>query len=90
MLGAKCDIPTAATPNDQQQPWHQLKVELHEQLISGMDFEVLRSVDPERLRAEIRRGAEELCNLHADLLTRAERSQLIEELVDETLGLGPL
>ncbi|BBO33082.1 CpaF family protein [Lacipirellula parvula] len=90
MLGAKCDLPTPTTTNDQQQPWHQLKVELHEQLISGMDFDVLRSVDPERLRAEIRRGAEELCSLHADLLTRAERNQLIEELVDETLGLGPL
>ena len=90
MLGAKCDIPKTALVSDQAQPWHQLKVELHEQLIGGMDFDVLRSVDPERLRAEIRRGAEELCNLHADLLTRAERNQLIEELVDETLGLGPL
>ena len=67
MLGAKCDIPKTALVSEQAQPWHQLKVELHEQLIGGMDFDVLRSVDPERLRAEIRRGAEELCNLHAAL-----------------------
>jgi pilus assembly protein CpaF len=68
----------------------QLKVKLHEQLISGMDFTVLRSVDPKVLREELRRAAEQLCSMHTDLLSQADRNRLIEELVDETLGLGPL
>ena len=46
--------------------FQQLKVELHEQLISGMDFAVLRAVDPAVLRDEIRKGAEQLCGMHAD------------------------
>lgn len=71
-------------------PMEQLKLQLHEQLIGGMDFSVMRTVDPNVLRAELRRGADQLCRMHADLLTQVERERLIEELVDETLGLGPL
>jgi pilus assembly protein CpaF len=70
--------------------FQELKAELHEQLISRMDFAVLRSVDPRVLREELRRGAEQLCETHADLLSQPERARLIDELVDETLGLGPL
>jgi pilus assembly protein CpaF len=69
---------------------HKLKAELHQQLIGGMDFAVLRSVDPKVLRDELRRGAEHLCAQHADLLSQVDRNRLVEELVDETLGLGPL
>jgi pilus assembly protein CpaF len=68
----------------------QLKLQLHEKLISGMDFSVMRTVDPQILRAELRRGADQLCRAHSDLLTQVERERLIDELVDETLGLGPL
>lgn len=71
-------------------PMERLKQQLHEQLISGMDFSAMRSVDPDLLRGELRRGADQLCRAHADLLTQVERERLIEELVDETLGLGPL
>src|SRR5687768_17532689 len=67
-----------------------LKLQLHEQLISGMDVSVLRSVNPKVLREELRRGAEALCRLHSDLLSQEDRTRLIDELLDETLGLGPL
>jgi pilus assembly protein CpaF len=68
----------------------QLKAKLHEQLISGVDFAVVRSVDPQKVREELRRGAAHLCNLHSDLLSQVDRNRLIDELVDEALGLGPL
>jgi pilus assembly protein CpaF len=67
-----------------------LKVELHERLVNGMDFAALRSVDPRILRDELRRGAEELCGLHSELLSQADRERLVDELIDESLGLGPL
>jgi len=67
-----------------------LKLELHEKLISEINYETLRTVDPDEVRDQLRRGAEQLCSLHSDLLSQAERDQLIDELVDETLGLGPL
>ncbi|MGC4005550.1 MAG: CpaF family protein [Pirellulales bacterium] len=51
---------------------------------------VARTLDPERLQTELRRGAEELCRSHADLLSRADRDRLVDEMLYETLGLGPL
>jgi len=89
MLGTSNAIPT---PSDSTRERHlqKLKESLHEQLVSGVDFSVLRSVDPTVLRDELRRGAAQLCAANSDLLSQVERSRLVEELVDETLGLGPL
>ena len=68
----------------------QLKHSLHQRLIQGIDLSVLRNMNESQLRSEFRRGAEELCRTRPDLLNAAERKQLIDELVDETLGFGPL
>ena len=67
-----------------------LKQQLHQQLIAGMDLAVLGSIPREELRAEVRRVAEELCQRSSNLLNRAERERLVNEVLDETFGLGPL
>jgi pilus assembly protein CpaF len=89
MLGVSNGIPSLSD-STRERHLQKLKESLHEQLVSGVDFSVLRSVDPTVLRDELRRGAAQLCAANSDLLSQAERSRLIEELVDETLGLGPL
>lgn len=89
MLGATAKSPLRDNSN-RDRHLQQLKEKLHEQLIGGVDFSVLRTVEPEVLRDELRRGATQLCAAHSDLLSQAERTRLIDELVDETLGLGPL
>jgi pilus assembly protein CpaF len=76
--------------NDEEQQFNCLKAQLHEQLIGGMNLSLVRTVEPGWLREELRRGAEELCQNHAGLLSQADRERLIDELVYETLGLGPL
>jgi pilus assembly protein CpaF len=55
-----------------------------------MDLSVLGTIGQDRLRAEVRRMAEELCQRRAGLLSRPERDRLIAEVLDETFGLGPL
>ncbi len=67
-----------------------LKRDLHERLIAAMDLSAVNTLTADELRAQLRCGAEELCARNRELLTRADRERLIEELVDETLGLGPL
>ncbi len=47
-------------------------------------------MDPANLRAEIRGVVEHLCDTEDPLLNRAERQKLVEEILDETFGLGPL
>jgi pilus assembly protein CpaF len=71
-------------------PFNRLKAELHERLVNSMNLSVARTVDPEILREELRHGAGQLCSRQAELLSRADRERMIDELVDETLGLGPL
>jgi pilus assembly protein CpaF len=47
-------------------------------------------LNKDELRQEVRRVAEELCERSSSLLSRAERERLINEVLDETFGLGPL
>jgi pilus assembly protein CpaF len=66
------------------------KKELHQQLISGMDLAAIGTMNEDELRLEVRRAAEELCRLSSDLLSLSERERLVNEVLDETFGLGPL
>jgi pilus assembly protein CpaF len=66
------------------------KAQLHQQLIASMDLSTIGSMSEEDLRLEVRRAAEELCRLGADLLSLSERERLVNEVLDETFGLGPL
>ena len=73
------------------EPWFlALKRELHQQVISAMDLSSIGTMAEDQLRLEVRRQAEALCQRRADLLSLAERERLVNEVLDETFGLGPL
>ena len=80
----------ASSLNEEEERLLRLKAELHERLVGSLNLSIVRTVDPEQLRDELRRGAEELCSLHGGLLSRSDRERLVEELVYEAIGLGPL
>jgi pilus assembly protein CpaF len=67
-----------------------LKAQLHHQLVVGMDLAVLGTLTKEQLRMEVRRVADDLCQRSSNLLSRQEREGLVNEVLDETFGLGPL
>ncbi len=75
---------------DRNEWFSTLKRELHQQVISQLNPAVIRSIQEDDLRVEVRRQAEALCLRRADLLTLAERERLVNEVLDETFGLGPL
>lgn len=70
--------------------FQELKAKVHQQLIKDLDLVTSRSVKEEQLRDELRRGSERICDQHSHLLSSADRSRLVDELLNETLGLGPL
>ncbi len=77
--------------NRNNQDWFaRLKKDVHQRLIVGMDLSCVRSLNDYELRHQLRAGIEELCDTSGDLLTRDERDRLVNEVIDETLGLGPL
>jgi pilus assembly protein CpaF len=59
-------------------------------LVVAMDLSAIGTMDKDELREEVRRVAEELCQRSSSLLSRSERERLINEVLDETFGLGPL
>jgi len=67
-----------------------LKKEIHKQLVTSLHLSSVSGVDDYELRRELRRGIEQLCNDRAELMSQDERSRLIDEIIDETLGLGPI
>ena len=73
-----------------QERFLRFKRQLHQQLITGMDLSAIGTMNEDELRLEVRRAAEELCRHSADLLNLSERERLVNEVLDETFGLGPL
>ena len=70
--------------------FQRLKQEIHKHLVSAMDLSCATALEDCELRRELRRGIEDLCRFRADLLSEVERERLINEIIDEALGLGPI
>jgi len=73
-----------------KQVLNRIKRDLHQQVIAGMDLSAVGTMHEDDLRTEVRRIAEELCHRRSDLLSMSERETLINEVLDEVFGLGPL
>ncbi len=67
-----------------------LKRLIHGRLVEKLDLSRLGDLEGDTLRREIRLVVEHLCDTENPLLNRAERERLIEEVLDETFGFGPL
>ncbi len=67
-----------------------LKRRIHNKLVDKLDLSKIGELEGDVLRREIRLVAEHLCDAEETFLSRAERDRLIEEVLDETFGLGPL
>jgi pilus assembly protein CpaF len=77
-------------PASSDERYQQLKKELHQKLIQGMDMSAIGSMADEELRVEARLAIEEYCRVSPGLLSSREREALTEEILNETFGLGPL
>jgi pilus assembly protein CpaF len=68
----------------------ELKRHIHSKLVEKLDFSRVKDLQSDALRKDIRRVVEHLCDTENPLLNRMERERLIDEILDETLGFGPL
>src|SRR5271156_5712623 len=67
-----------------------LKRRIHGKLVDKLDLTRVGELEGDVLRREIRLVVEHLCDTEGTLLNRNERDRLVEEVLDETFGLGPL
>ncbi|MBM3998618.1 MAG: CpaF family protein [Planctomycetes bacterium] len=72
------------------QEFEALKRKIHGKLVDKLNLSKVGELEGDKLRREIRLVVEHLCDTEDTLLNRNERDRLIEEVLDETFGLGPL
>jgi len=68
----------------------QIKRDLHNELIESLDFEQVGNTPREELAARLRQTLTERVEARQLPLNRMERERLVEEILDNILGLGPL
>lgn len=70
--------------------FEELKKIIHGKLVDKLDLSKVSDLEGDTLRREIRLVVERLCDTENPLLNRMERERLIDEVLDETFGFGPL
>ena len=82
--------PARSAENSKSADYETLKRRIHNKLVDKLDLTKVGDLQGDVLRREIRLVVEHLCDNEDTLLNRSERDRLIEEVLDETLGFGPL
>lgn len=75
---------------DTQQGFHALKAGMHRQLLERIDLAAMESMAPEKLRQELKTLVERLLSEQNIALNEGERRNLVRDIQNEMLGLGPL
>ena len=87
------EIDPAAAFNDHDPRgtfWIDLKTRLHERLLDMLNLSAIDKVAPSDLRREVSTIVNQLLSKEGVSLNAKEFQQIVEEILDEVLGLGPL
>jgi pilus assembly protein CpaF len=85
------DPPPFASPRESSTALYQdVKFSVHRKLLERINLEALASRSNEQARLDIRPSVGRLLNEEKTPLSSLEKEQLIEEVLDEVFGLGPL
>src|SRR5262249_25621535 len=80
----------AGADRQSNKSFEELKGLIPQKLGGKLDPSRVRDLEGDTLRREIRLVVERLCDTENPLLNRMERERLIDEVLDETFGFGPL
>ncbi len=82
--------PSTISNSENNAEFNALKLRIHQKLIAKLDLNRISELEGGVLRREIKTVIEHLCEAENTMLNRTERDRLVEEVLDETFGLGPL
>jgi pilus assembly protein CpaF len=77
-------------PQSYTPEYQELKFTLHRKLLDRLNLEALSSVASDRVRNEVRAAVAKLVEEEKTPLNLTEKDRVIEEVLDEVFGLGPL
>ncbi|MEM6979557.1 MAG: CpaF family protein [Planctomycetota bacterium] len=75
---------------NRQEQFEDIKRRIHGKLVDKLDLSRVGELQGDTLKREIRMVVEHLCDAEDTLLNRQERERIVDEVLDETFGLGPL
>ncbi len=81
---------TIVRPGSGSDRWFEIKSKIHHKLLNSLNPEQLRTLNKESVRTQIGLVVERLVADEGIPMTLAERERVIEEILDEVFGLGPL
>jgi pilus assembly protein CpaF len=84
------EIDAKAASPDARQEFQRLKTQLHRQMVDAIDLSRAGTLEEPELRRQLRALAAHLCAQKEVDLPLAERDAMVEELIDEIFGFGPL
>lgn len=73
-----------------EREFQRLKVAIHEDLVESLDLSVIGTIQRERLEPEVRAVAAQVCRSSTRSLSAADQQRMLDELMNEVFGLGPL
>ena len=79
-----------SSDQSKQEEFEIIKRRMHQRLVDKIDLSRVGDLKGESFRREIRLVVEHLCDSENTFLNRSERDKIVDEVLDETLGLGPL
>ena len=77
-------------PGSGSDRWFEIKSQVHHKLLNALTADQLKNLNKDSVRGQIGAVVERLILDEALPITLAEREKLIEEVLDEVFGLGPL
>src|SRR5260370_41871838 len=86
-MGARTAVSPGGTGTDR---WFQIKSQVHTKLLSSLSADQLKAINKDSIRSQIAYVIERLVVSESIPMTSAEKDRIIEEILDEVFGLGPL
>ncbi|WP_448585452.1 CpaF family protein [Thermaurantiacus sp.] len=83
----------AATPDTADngvRDYQRLKTSLHRQMVDVIDFSKAEALSESELRSQLRSLADYLCTRQSVALDRGQRETMVDEIMDEIYGFGPI
>ncbi|MBD3765418.1 MAG: CpaF family protein [Rhodobacterales bacterium] len=90
MLKPPAEVVAAEKERKRKERLMELRLELHKRLLDQLNLAALEQATEASLRAEIAAITAESLEEMAVVLNKEERQNLVQELYDEVMGLGPL
>jgi pilus assembly protein CpaF len=82
--------PVADTSEGDTPEYIALKVRLHQKLLEVMNLGAIEKMQPEQFRREIGELIRDQLTTERVMVNQQERAQLVDDILDEILGLGPI